>query len=185
MFHFFVQKQKHLYTQKMKKKKKNFQTNKSKTMFLKNPGWVVWSSFLKKENKKKIDVKKHLYLLYRERYNGIISSIIDAQYLELLFLLSGKLQKSSRYDTIFLSLKTSSFYIYRFTYIPCMLLNHVEVYFEYEHARDIVGTWMFSLNIDTLYVIVTLRTIVSTGICKYGQLFFELKRFISFYWRIS
>ena len=51
MFHFFVQKQKHLYTQKMKKKKKNFQTNKSKTMFLKNPGWVVWSSFLKKKIK--------------------------------------------------------------------------------------------------------------------------------------
>ena len=168
----------------MKKKKKNFQTNKSKTMLLKNPGWVVWSSFLKRKLKTCCK-KKHSYLLYREIYNGIISSIIDAQYLELFFLISGKLQNHRGMTQYFFSLKTSSFYIYRFTYIPYMLLNHVEVYFEYEHARDIVGTWMFSLNIDTLYVIVTLRTIVSTGICKYGQLFFELKRFISFYWRIS
>ena len=118
-----------------------------------------------------------MYLLYRERYNGIISSIIDAQYLELFFLISGKLQNHRGMTQYFFSLKTSSFYIYRFTYILHMLLNHVEVYFEYEHARDIVGTWMFSVNIDTLYVIVTLRTIVSTEICKYGQLFFELKRF--------
>ena len=105
--------------------------------------------------------------------------------MELFFLISGKLQNHRGMTQYFFSLKTSSFYIYRFTYIPHMFLNHVEVYFEYEHARDIVGTWVFSLNIDTLYVIVTLRTIVSTGICKYGQLFFELKRFISFYWRIS
>ena len=35
---------------------------------------------------------------------------------------------------------------------------------------------MFSFNLDTLCVIVTLRTIVSTEICKYGQLFFKLKR---------
>ena len=105
---------------------------------------------------------------------------VDAQYLELFFLISGKLQNHRGITQYFFSLKTSSFYIYRFTYIPHMLLNHVEVYFEYEHVRDIVGTWMFSLNIDTLYVIVTLRTIVSTGICKYGQLFFELKRFEGF-----
>ena len=60
----------------------------------------------------------------------------------------------------FLALKTSSFYknIYRFTFIPNMFLSHAEVYFEYEHARDIVGIWMFSLNLDTLCVIVTLRT---------------------------
>ena len=58
-----------------------------------------------------------------------------------------------------------------------MFLSHAEVYFEFEHARDIVGIWMFSLNLDTLCMIVTLRTIVSTGICKYGQLVFELKRF--------
>ena len=56
-----------------------------------------------------------------------------------------------------------------------MFLSHAEVYFEYGHARDIVGIWMFSFYLDTLYVIVTLRTIVSTEICKYGQLFFELK----------
>ena len=58
-----------------------------------------------------------------------------------------------------------------------MFLSHVEVYFEYKHACDIVGLCMFSFNLDTLCVIVTLRTIVSTEICKYGQLFFELKRF--------
>ena len=57
-----------------------------------------------------------------------------------------------------------------------MFLNHVEVYFEYEHARDIMGIWTFSLKLDTRCMIVTLRTIVSTEICKYGQLFFELKR---------
>ena len=28
-------------------------------------------------------------------------------------------------------------------------------YFEYEHARDIVGIWMFSFNLDTVCVIVT------------------------------
>ena len=67
--------------------------------------------------------------------------------------------------------------IYRFTYIPHMFLSHAEVYFEFEHARDIVGIWMLSLNLDTLCVIVTLRTIVSTEICNYGQLFFLLKRF--------
>ena len=66
MFHFFVQKQKHLYTQKMKKKKKNFQTNKSKTMFLKNPGWVVWSSFLKKKIKKLDGKKAFVPSIYRE-----------------------------------------------------------------------------------------------------------------------
>ena len=57
-----------------------------------------------------------------------------------------------------------------------MLLSHAEVYFEYGHACDIVGIWMFSFYLDTLYVIVTLRTFVSTEICKYGQLFFKLKR---------
>ena len=77
----------------MKKKKKKFQTNKSKTMFLNNPLWVVWSSFLKR--KFKTCIKKHVlkkvlknntHAFYnRERYKGIISSTIDAQYLESCF----------------------------------------------------------------------------------------------------
>ena len=55
-----------------------------------------------------------------------------------------------------------------------MFLSRAEVYFEYGHARDSCGNMMtlFSLNLDILCVIVTLRTIV----CKDGQLFFELKR---------
>ena len=58
MFICFLQKRKKWYTQKMKKKKKKFQTNKSKTMFLNNPLWVVWSSFLKR--KFKTCIKKHV-----------------------------------------------------------------------------------------------------------------------------
>ena len=70
----------------------------------------------------------------------------------------------------FLALKTLCFYKYIGSHIS--FLSHAEVYFEFEHARDIVGIWMLSLNLDTLCVIVTLKTIVSTEICKYGQLFF-------------
>ena len=52
---------------------------------------------------------------------------------------------------IFFSLKNLELLqIYRSTYIPYMFLNHVEVYFEYEYACDIVGIWMFSKFRHTL-----------------------------------
>jgi len=58
-------------------------------------------------------LKKSIRTFYnRERYKGIISSIIDAQYLELFFLLSGKLQNHRGMTQYFFSLKTSSFYMY-------------------------------------------------------------------------
>ena len=64
VFLHFLQKWKNSYTQKTKKKKK-FQTNKKKTMFLKSLLWVVWSVIL--NNKFRDCIKKQKLLCKKER----------------------------------------------------------------------------------------------------------------------